>query len=114
MVGRVLLLLLLASSASAQEAEGQDAHMYQAQKTEMVGYPNWVLSPLGRERIAAALQKQAEDIAAKEAEAAKLRADVVTLSAKPELTWTGAAILIGIGILAGAAIAVPIGLAARK
>ena len=110
MVGSLALVVAL----SLAQAPETDHHMYQPKAPESVGYPNWVVSPAGYARLSDALQKQAEAVAQKEAEAAKLRADVVALSAKPELTTRGAVVLIGAGLLLGLALSVPVALAVAR
>lgn len=95
--------LTLALALCAAEVPPEDAHMYQLQAPETVSYPNWVVTPLGRERIAQALEADAAKIAQQEAEAAKLRATVVELAAKPELTWKNGLFLVGLGLVVGGA-----------
>jgi hypothetical protein len=104
-------LALMVSLAQAPET---DHHMYQPQAPETVGYPNWVVSPTGYARLSDALKTQSEAIAQKEAEAAKLRADVVELAAKPELTWQGVVVMAGLALTLGLVVGIPVGIAVGK
>ena len=110
-MGVSLALVVALSLAQTPET---DHHMYQPQAPESVSFPNWVVSPTGYARLSDALQKQAETIAQKEAEAAKLRADVVELAAKPELTWQGVVVMAGLAVALGLVVGIPVGIAVGK
>lgn len=101
-----LLLVLVSAMAWGQE---MPAHMYQPAKPETVGYPNWVLSPEGRDRIAASIADAWTQNAQLRAERDALQQKTLELSAKPELTWKGALVLVGMGLAVGATMGVILG-----
>lgn len=107
----LLALLLLPGLALAEPGA---VNLYQPKEPEMVGYPNWVLTPRGH-------QLWSEDLARGHAEAVRLRAEneslvkgMKELEHRPLLTWRGALILVGVGVLVGASVSIPVALAARR
>lgn len=103
MLGRVLLLLAVSSAAWAEPPAHQ---MYVPEQPELVGPPNWVLTPSGYQNLQADMTKRWLELEALKAENAKLREDVTTMSQKRELTWRGALLFVGIGVVVGTAGAV--------
>jgi hypothetical protein len=100
MASRSVLFLLLASSL-AWGQEVSPVHMYQPEKPEMVGYPNWVLSPQGKENLGVAIADMWTQNAQLRAERDTLQQKTLELAAKPELTWKGVLVLVGVGLAVG-------------
>lgn len=116
-MGRDLLrLTAIATLLVVTPAFAQDAgpRMYQPPAPEMVGYPNWVLTPDGHSRLTAQLQHDAEEKARLRSENASLRASLVEWEGKPALTWRGALLLVGGGLALGLVIGVPVAAAVRR
>lgn len=109
---RSSLALLLVSSLALAEPNG--AHLYQPKEPETVGYPNWVLTPRGYTIWAADLARAHEEKALFLAENESLKKDLTALQSRPLLTTKAAAILIGAGVLVGALVFVPVGIALGK
>ena len=91
----VVLLCLLSGLAFGQEKR---AWQVPPGPGEVVLHPNWVYTPEGKARVDARLTADAQEIA-------QLRKDKAALEAQPALTWKGAAILVGVGILLGGSVA---------
>ncbi len=103
-----LVLALVSTSARAQE------RMYQPPVPEMVGYPNWVLTPNGKARLDATLERMDREVFQLRVENSSLRADVTEMAAKPALTPMAVALLVGGGLVLGLAVGVPIAIAVRR
>lgn len=101
-----LLLVLLSAVAWGQE---MPAHMYQPAKPEMVGYPNWVLTPDGRDKIAQSIVDMWTLNAQLRAERDALQQKTLELAAKPELTWKGVLVLVGVGLVVGTTAGIVLG-----
>jgi hypothetical protein len=96
-------------------AFGDDpGRLYQPPAPEMVGYPNWVLTPDGKARIDARLERYDREVFQLRVENSSLRTDVEEMAKKPALTFKGAAILVGVGLVLGLAVGVPIAIAVRR
>jgi hypothetical protein len=83
-------------------------------QTEPVSHPNWVLTPEGKERIDATVARMDREVFQLRAENSSLRADVTEMAAKPALTWKGAVLLVGAGLVLGLAVGVPVAIAVRR
>lgn len=101
------LLLLLSSLAWGQEVS--PVHMYQAGNPELIGYPNWVLTPEGKDKIGAAIADMWTRNAQLRAERDALQQKTLELAAKPELTWRGVLVLVGVGLVVGSTVGVVLG-----
>ncbi len=105
-MGRSLgvLLVLVLTSGRLVFADGE--RMYQPAAPEMVGYPNWVLTPNGKERLDATLERQVSELVTLRAENSSLKTDLETMAAKPALTWKAVALLVGGGLVLGVTVGV--------
>ncbi len=99
----VLALLLVASVASAQEAPKR-AWQVAPGPGERVLHPNWVYTPEGKERVDEALTFLDVETTSLRAQNESLRADLLSWEKKPALTWTGAFVILGIGVVVGGAL----------
>lgn len=99
-----LLLLLVASVASAEAPINRSLNLYQPEAPEMVDRPNWILTPEGKAHLDDGIAKLWSEKERLRAENAALREKTLELAAQPALTWKGALILVGVGILAGGAV----------
>lgn len=98
-----LLLVLVSRLALAQGVVAEDAplRMYQPPAPELVGFPNWVLTPDGKERLDATLSRQFSELVQLRTENSELKIALVTWEAKPALTWRGAALIFAGGVVVG-------------
>ncbi len=94
------LALIVAPIVNAEE------RMYQPAKPEMVGYPNWVLTPNGKAKIDETVGRQVSELVTLRAENLSLRTDVEVMAAKPALTWKAVALLVGGGLVLGVTVGV--------
>jgi hypothetical protein len=69
---------------------------------ENVGYPNWVLTPDGKAKIDETLNRQLTESTILRAENGSLKTSLAEMEAKPALTWKGALLLVGLGVVIGA------------
>lgn len=92
---RAVLAILLVSSAAL--AEPDRANLYQPMEPEVVGYPNYVLTPRGYKLWQEDLARRFAESEARRVEILKLQKTTVELAAKPELTWRGALLFVGTG-----------------
>lgn len=105
-----LLVVMLATPARADDTP----RMYQPPAPgEVVGYPNWVLTPDGKEKLDATLNRQLTELVTLRSENSSLKASLVTMESKPALTPLGVAVLIGVGVVIGAGAVVAIHAVAR-
>lgn len=107
----LLIFLCLACPAFAQDA---GPRMYQPPAPELVGYPNWVLTDGGKQRLDATLERHVRELEQLRTENASLRAGLVSWEAKPTLTWRGVLLLVGGGVVLGLAVGVPVALAVGR
>ncbi len=106
-----LAIVLLASQVSfAQDAP----RMYQPDKPELVGYPNWVLTSDGADRITATLARQHNELVSLRTENSSLRTSLVEMESKPALTLKGGVVLILVGISIGLVVGIPVALAVAR
>lgn len=101
-------LLLVALVARAEEI-----HQVPAAQAEIVSHPNWVLTPTGMDNIQAALDKQHADLAFIREKDAALEKEITRVSAMPALTPRAVVVLLAVGAVVGAGVAVSICVAAR-
>lgn len=103
----VLALCLVSSLAFAQDVPRR---MYQVAPTTqaILQHPDWVLTDEGKQRLDATLARHVRELEQLRAENASMRADLVTWQSKPALTWKGALLLVGVGVVVGAAVAIPL------
>lgn len=109
MVREALALCLVSQLALAQDVP----RMYQAKEPDLVGYPNWVVTPAGKELIDATIERQFTELLQLRTENLELKSELVKWEAKPALTWKGAAVLLAVGAVVGAGVAVSIAVATR-
>lgn len=98
-----LLLVLVSRLALADDAP----RMVRVMPGHTTPEAAWLLNDSGKAKLDAHIQAEAERAARLELENQQLR-DV------PALTWGGVFLLIGVGLVAGAAAAVPLTLALRR
>jgi hypothetical protein len=101
MASRSVVLFWLLASSLAWGQEVSPVHMYQAGNPEPIGYPNWVLTPEGKERIGAAIADMWTQNAQLRTERDALQQKTLELAGKPELTWKGVLVLVGVGLVLG-------------
>lgn len=84
-------------------ARADDApRMYQPPAPgEVVGYPNWVLTPDGKAKLDATLERQFSELVSLRAEKQSLQADLRKMESKPALTPLGVVLLVGAGLVVG-------------
>lgn len=92
-----LLLLLLPGVALADDAP----KMVRVSPGYVSEWSGWAMNEPGKAKLDAHIQAQAQRIA-------QLESDKAALAAQPALTWTGAAVLVGVGILLGGAVVLAI------
>lgn len=110
MVRSTLALALVSQLAFADDTP----RMYQPPAPgETVGYPNWVLTPDGKEKLDATLARNFSELVQLRTENASLKHSLVEMESKPAMTWKGAAVLLAVGAVVGAGVAVSIVVAAR-
>jgi hypothetical protein len=112
MVARVVAALLVSTLALGQEIS--PAHMYQPKTPETVGYPNWILTQGGKAKLDDAIIALWTEKERLRAENISLQQTTLDLAAKPELTWKGALVLVSVGLVLGASIAIPVAVAVRR
>ena len=101
----VALVLLLALPAWADDAPRQ-LRAFPVTAGYVVTEPAWLYTEEGKARVDARIARDAQVIANQQKR-------IADLEAQPALTWKGALLLIGGGIVIGAAVAIPISLARR-
>jgi hypothetical protein len=94
------LALIVSPIVNAEE------RMYQPPVPEMVGYPNWVLTPNGKTRLDATLERQVAELVTLRAENSSLKESLVKMESKPALTWQAVALLVGLGLVGGVTVGV--------
>lgn len=93
------LLLLLSLPAGADDAP----RMERVEPGHVVTSASWLLNDTGKARLDAAIAADRQRIA-------QLEQDKTQLGAVPALTWKGAAVLVGAGLVVG----LVVGLAVRR
>ncbi len=106
----LLLALLVSTTALGQE------RMRQVGPGEglLLVHPDWSLTNEGKQRLDATLERQVRELEQLRVENASLKTTLVEWQAKPALTWSGALLLVGGGIVLGALVAIPVAMAARR
>jgi hypothetical protein len=89
---KLALLVLLVAGTARGEADAP--RMEHVAPGYVITRPSWVLNEPGKEKLDAFIQGDTQTIA-------QCKADTTALKAEPALTWKGAALLVGIGILLG-------------
>jgi hypothetical protein len=89
-----LLAILVCGLARADDTP----RMERVAAGHVITEPSWVLNDAGKAKLDAFIQGGAQT-------AAQCTADTTALKAEPTLTWKGAALLVGVGILLGGSVA---------
>ncbi len=105
----VLLLFLMPSVAGADTPRMEKVH-----DGILIPENGWVLNDEGYEKLRASLDRQHGELITLRAENSSLQLSLKEMESKPALTFGGAAVLIGIGLVVGAALAVPVVLLAKR
>jgi hypothetical protein len=70
--------------------------------------PGWFFTDEGKERVDASIRATNAELAQLREENKTLQQSVTTVSASPSLTWKGTLILVAVGLVVGAAVAIPV------
>jgi hypothetical protein len=119
MAARLLALVLLALPALAlaggpcTELPGDAPCAQTIERGSPAPHDGWFYTHPGKGRVDEKLSELYGERAGLEVESRHLRSSLLEMEKKPALTWRGAVLLVGVGIVLGASAAIAIAVAAR-